>query len=96
MKKIFSFGLFAAATMLIAFLSCKPTNAVKKVTDVKQEGGRSHHGGHDLPARGCRGLDGPGELRLIAQGLHQGDGERPRRHGIRHGGARHGALKGRR
>ena len=35
MKKIFSFGLLAAATMLIAFSSCKPTNAVKKVTDVK-------------------------------------------------------------
>ena len=35
MKKIFSFVLLAAATMLIAFSSCKPTNAVKKVTDVK-------------------------------------------------------------
>ena len=35
MKKIFSFGLLVAATMLIAFSSCKPTNAVKKVTDVK-------------------------------------------------------------
>ena len=35
MKKIFSFGLLAAATMLITFSSCKPTNAVKKVTDVK-------------------------------------------------------------
>ena len=35
MKKIFSLGLLAAATMLITFSSCKPTNAVKKVTDVK-------------------------------------------------------------
>ena len=35
MKKVFSFGLLAVAMMLIAFSSCKPTNAVKKVTDVK-------------------------------------------------------------
>ena len=34
MKKVFSFGLLAAAMMLVAFSSCKPTNAVKKVTGV--------------------------------------------------------------
>jgi phage major tail protein, phi13 family len=34
MKKFFSFGLLAAAMMLVAFSSCKPTNAVKKVTGV--------------------------------------------------------------
>ena len=34
MKKVFSFGLLVAATMLVAFSSCKPTNAVKKVTGV--------------------------------------------------------------
>ena len=34
MKKVFSFGLLIAATMLVAFSSCKPTNAVKKVTGV--------------------------------------------------------------
>ena len=35
MKKVFSFGLLAVAMMLIAFSSCKPTNAVQKVTDEK-------------------------------------------------------------
>ena len=34
MKKVFSFGLLTIAAMLIAFSSCKPTNAVKKVTGV--------------------------------------------------------------
>ena len=34
MKKVFSFGLLVAAMMLVAFSSCKPTNAVKKVTGV--------------------------------------------------------------
>jgi len=34
MKKVFSFGLLTIAAMLIALSSCKPTNAVKKVTGV--------------------------------------------------------------
>ena len=34
MKIVFSFGLLTIAAMLIAFSSCKPTNAVKKVTGV--------------------------------------------------------------
>ena len=34
MKKVFSFGLLTIAAMLIALSSCKPTDAVKKVTGV--------------------------------------------------------------
>ena len=59
-----------------------------------EEGRRTHDGGHDLAAGGGRGLDGAGELGLVAGLLHHGDGEGTGGDGVAHGGAGHHAAQG--
>ena len=59
-----------------------------------KEGGRTHNGGHNLPAGRGSGLHRRSELTLVAGSLHHGDGDGAGGNGVAHGGTGHHAAEG--